>query len=142
MFPSVQSVRLSPRTGWTPSWRPLPGMDAQWQSILIYARNGRPGPIGVLVYVSFLNLMSIRSVLCRSEEFFYSNVERIRLYCHVSNFAINQPILPVISNPGLYLCIFCSLRLRCGATTEPMGDGLPFPKRLQGPAVNLRDCGV
>ena len=33
-------------------------------------------------------------------------------------------MLPVISDPGLYLCIFCSLRLKCGATTEPMGDGL------------------
>ena len=28
VFPSVQSVRLSPRTGRTPSWRPLPGTDA------------------------------------------------------------------------------------------------------------------
>ena len=60
----------------------------------------------------------------RSEEFFYSNIEKIRLYYHESNFAINQPMLPVISDPGLYLCIFYLLRLRCGATAEPMGDGL------------------
>ena len=33
-------------------------------------------------------------------------------------------MLPVISDPSLYLCISCSLGLRCGATTEPMGDGL------------------
>ena len=89
-----------------------PGRTPGWQSVLIYAQDGRPGPIDVLVYVSFLNLMSIRSVLWRSEDFFYSNVEKIRLYYHVSNFAINQPMLPVISDPGLYLCIFCSLRLR------------------------------
>ena len=107
-----------------PSWRPLPGTDAQWQSVLIYARDGRPGPIGVLVYVSFLSSMSIRSALWRSEEFFYSNIEKIRLYYHVSNFGINQPLLPVISDPCLYLCISCSLRLRWGATTEPMGGGL------------------
>lgn len=25
---------------------------------------------------------------------------------------------------GLYLCIFYSLRLRCGVTMEPIGDGL------------------
>ena len=142
VFPSVQSVLFSPRAGRTPVWRPLPGTDAQWQSVLIYARDGRPGPIGVLDYVPFLNLMSIRSVLWGSDFFFYSNVEKIRLYYHVSNFAINKPMLLVISDLGLYLCIFCSLRLRCGATTEPMGDGLPFPKRLQGPAVNLQDCGV
>ena len=30
---------------------------------------------------------------------FYSNVEKIRLYYDASNFAINQPMLPVISNP-------------------------------------------
>ena len=28
------------------------------------------------------------------------------------------------------------------AAIEPMGDGLPFPKRLQAPAVNIQDCGV
>ena len=59
----------------------------------------------------------------KKRRIFYSKVE-IRLYYHVSNFTINQPMLLVISDPGLYLCIFCSLRLRCGATTEPMGDGL------------------
>ena len=80
-----------------------PGRTPGWQSVLINARDGRPGPIGVLVYVSFLNLMSIRSVLWRSEDFFYSNIEKIKLYYHVSNFAINQPMLPVISDPGLYL---------------------------------------
>ena len=78
----------------------------------------------------------------KKRRIFYSNVEKIRLCYHLSNFAINQPMFPVISDPGLYLCIFCSLRLRCEATTEPMGDGLPFPKRLQGPGVNLQDCGV
>ena len=31
---------------------------------------------------------------------FYSNVEKLRLYYYVSNFAINQPMLPVISDPG------------------------------------------
>jgi len=30
----------------------------------------------------------------------------------------------MISDLGLYSCIFCSLRLRCGTTTEPMGGGL------------------
>ena len=30
-------------------------------------------------------------------------------------------MLLVISDPGLYLCIFCSLRLRCGATTKTAG---------------------
>ena len=89
-----------------------------------FARDGRPGPIGVLLYVSFLSPISIRSVLWRSEEFLYSNIEKIRLYYHVSNFVINQPMLPVISDPSLYLCISCSLRLLCGATTERMGDGL------------------
>ena len=53
VFPSVQSVRLSPRTGRAPSLRPLDGTDAHLQSVLIYARDGRPGPIGVLVYVSY-----------------------------------------------------------------------------------------
>ena len=67
--------------------------------------------------------MSIRFVLWRSEEFLYSNIEEIRLYYLVSNFAINQAMLPVISDLDLYLCIFCSLRLQCGATAEPMGDG-------------------
>ena len=62
VFPSVQSVRLSPRTGLTPIRQPFPGTDARWQSVLIYAQDGHPGPIGVLVYVSFLNLMSIMSV--------------------------------------------------------------------------------
>jgi len=31
---------------------------------------------------------------------FYSNEEKLRLYYYVSNFAINQPMLPVISDPG------------------------------------------
>ena len=79
--------------------------------------------------------MSIRSVLWRSEIFFYSNIEKIRLYYHVSNFAINQQMLPVISDPGLYLCIFCSLRLRCGATVEPMGDGLGHMEDDRAPKV-------
>ena len=55
-------------------------------------------------------------MLWRSEDFFYSNIEKIRLYYHVSNFAINQPMLLVISDLGLYLCIFYLLRMRCGAT--------------------------
>jgi len=38
-------------------------------------------------------------VLFRSETF-HSNVEKLRLYYDVSNFAINQPMLPVISDPG------------------------------------------
>ena len=42
VFPSVQSVRLSPRTGRTTSLRPLDGTDTHWQSVLIYARDGRP----------------------------------------------------------------------------------------------------
>ena len=112
-----------------------PGRTPGWQSVLIYAQDGRPGTIGVLVYVSFLNLMSIRSVLWRSEDFFYSNIEKIRLYYHVSNFAINQPTLPVISDPGLYLCIFCSLRLQCRATGEPMGDGLRHMDDNRAPKV-------
>ncbi|KAG0126988.1 hypothetical protein HOY82DRAFT_626411, partial [Tuber indicum] len=37
VFPSVQSVRISPRTGRMPSLRPLPRTDAQLQSILTYA---------------------------------------------------------------------------------------------------------
>ena len=105
------------------------------QSVLIYARDGRPGPIGVLIYVSFLNLMSIRSLLWRSEEFFYSNIKKIRVYYHVSNFAINQPMLLVISDPGLYLCIFCSLKLRCGATAEPIGDELGHMDDDRAPKV-------
>ena len=36
------------------------GTDAQLQSVLTSARDGRPGPIGVLVYVSLSNFMSIR----------------------------------------------------------------------------------
>ena len=71
VFPSVQSVRLSPKTGRTPSLRPLDGTDAQLQSILTFGRDGRPGPIGVLVYVSFSNFMSIMSVLLRSETFLF-----------------------------------------------------------------------
>ena len=78
----------------------------------------------------------------KKRRIFYSNGEKIRFYYHVSNFAINQPMLLVISDLGLYLCLFYLLRLRCGVTAEPMGDGLPFPKRLQGPGVNLQDCGV
>ena len=74
-------------------------------------------------------------MLWRSEEFFYSNIEKIRLYYHVSNFAINQPMLPVISDPDLYLCIFCSLRLQCGATAEPMGDGLRHMDDDRAPKV-------
>jgi len=31
---------------------------------------------------------------------FYSNEEKLRLYYYVSNLAINQPILGVISDPG------------------------------------------
>ena len=31
---------------------------------------------------------------------FYSNEEKLRLYYYVSNFGINQPMLPVISDPG------------------------------------------
>jgi len=46
VFPSVQSVRLWPRAGRTPSLRPLPGTDAELWSVLIYARDGRPGPTG------------------------------------------------------------------------------------------------
>jgi len=30
----------------------------------------------------------------------YSNEEKLRRYYYVSNFAINQPMLPVISDPG------------------------------------------
>ena len=101
-----------------------PGRTQWWQCVLIYAQDGRPGPIGSLVYISFLNPLSIRSVIWRSEEFLYSNIEKIRLYYRVSNFAINQPMLPVISDPGLYLGIFYLVRLQCGATAEPMGDGL------------------
>jgi len=71
VFPSVQSIRLSPRTGRTPSLRPLDGTDAQLQSVLTFGRDGRPGPIGVLVYVSFSNFMSIMSVLLRSETFLF-----------------------------------------------------------------------
>ena len=57
----------SPRTGQKPSLRPLDGTDAQLQSILTLGRDGRPGPIDVLVYASFSNFMSIMSVLLRSE---------------------------------------------------------------------------
>jgi len=71
VFPSVQSVRLSPRTGRTPSLRPLDGTDTQLQSVQTFGRDGRPGPIGVLVYVSFSNFMSIMSVLLRSETFLF-----------------------------------------------------------------------
>ena len=67
VFPSVQSVRLLPKTGRTLSLRTLDGTDAQLQSVLTFGRDGRPGPIGVLVYVSFSNFMSIISVLSRSE---------------------------------------------------------------------------
>ena len=124
----------------------------------------------------------------KKRSIFYSNVEKIRLYYHVLNFAINWPMFPMISDPGSehpgpillpwpnlcalsssslgeervwkvktnarniacncrrtltrsyisfdwlkivnarilggYLCIFYSLRLRCGVITEPMSDGL------------------
>jgi len=76
VFPGVQSVRLSPRTGQTPSLRPLDGTDAQLQFALTYARDGRPGPIGVLVYVSYSNFMSIMSVLLRSETCLFSNASQ------------------------------------------------------------------
>ena len=42
MFPSVQSLRLSPKTGRTPSLRPLDGTDAQLQSVLTFGWDGRP----------------------------------------------------------------------------------------------------
>ena len=66
---------------------------------------------------------------------FFIPIEKIRLYYHVSNFAINQPMLPVISDPDLYSCIFCSLRLQCGAIAEPMGDGLRHMDDDRAPKV-------
>ena len=124
MFPSVQSVRLSPRTGRTPSWRPLPGTDAgvAVRPDLCPGRTAEPYRYLSLCFIFksheyYVGVMEKR-------KFFYHNIEKIRLYYHVSNFAINQPMLPVISDPGRYLCIFCSLRLQCRATAEPMGDGL------------------
>ena len=44
-------------------------------------------------------------------------------------------MLPVISDSGLYLCIFCSLELRCGATAEPMGDELGHMDDDRAPKV-------
>ena len=51
VFPSAQSVRLVPRTGRTPYYLALPGMDSGPQSVLAYAWDGPPGPT-VLVNVS------------------------------------------------------------------------------------------
>ena len=62
----------------------------------------------------------------KKRRIFYSNVEKIRFYYHVSNFAINQPMLLVISDLGLYLCIFCSFRLGCGATKKTAGPTWPL----------------
>ena len=55
VFPSVQSVRLLPRTGRTPNLRPVDETDAKLQSVLTPARDGRPGPTGVSVELLFFN---------------------------------------------------------------------------------------
>ena len=62
-WPSVPKRPVGSSLAWTErtlSLRPLDGTEAQLQSVLTSARDGRPGPIGLLVYVSFSDFMSIR----------------------------------------------------------------------------------
>ena len=55
VFPSVQSVRLLPRTGPTPDLLPLDETDTKLKSVLTHARDGWPGPTDVSVEQLFLN---------------------------------------------------------------------------------------